>query len=34
MIAPTQIALARQANLLHLVEPDTTLIHIANTHGG
>ncbi len=34
MIASTQIALARQVDLLHLVEPDTTLIRIANTHGG
>jgi hypothetical protein len=34
MIAQTQISQARQANLLRLVEPDTTLIRIANTHGG
>ena len=34
MIASTQIAQARQVDLLRLVEPDTTLIRIANTHGG
>jgi hypothetical protein len=34
MIAQTQIAQARQVDLLRLVEPDTTLIRIANTHGG
>jgi hypothetical protein len=34
MIASTQIEQARRANLLRLVEPDTTLIRIANTHGG
>jgi DNA primase len=34
MIARTQIARARQVDLLRLVEPDTTLIRIANTHGG
>lgn len=34
MIDQTQIARARQVDLLRLVEPDTTLIHIANTRGG
>jgi len=34
MIASTQIAQARQANVLRLVEPDTALVRIANTHGG
>lgn len=34
MIAQTQIAQARQADLLRLVEPDTALARIANTHGG
>jgi hypothetical protein len=34
MIASTQITQARQVDLLRLVEPDTTLIRIANTHGG
>ena len=34
MIASTQIAQARQVDLLRLIEPDTTLIRIANTHGG
>jgi len=34
MITQTQIAQARQTDLLHLVEPDTTLLRIANTHGG
>jgi hypothetical protein len=34
MIAQTQITQARQVDLLRLVEPDTTLIRIANTRGG
>ena len=34
MIAQTQITQARQADLLRLLEPDTTLVRIANTHGG
>jgi DNA primase len=34
MIDQTQIARARQVDLLRLVEPDTTLMRIANTHGG
>ncbi len=34
MIAQTQITQARQVDLLRLVEPDTTLSRIANTHGG
>ena len=34
MIAQTQIVQARQVDLLRLVEPDTSLIRIANTHGG
>jgi len=34
MLPQTQIAQARQADLLRLIEPDTTLIRIANTHGG
>ena len=34
MIPSTQITQARQVDLLRLVEPDTTLIRIANTHGG
>ena len=34
MIAQTQIDQARQADLLRLVEPDTTWRHMANTHGG
>ena len=34
MLPQTQIAQARQVDLLRLVEPDTTLIRIANTHGG
>ena len=34
MIASTQIAQARQVDLLRLIEPDTTLIRIANTYGG
>jgi hypothetical protein len=34
MIASTQIAQARQVDLLRLIEPDTTLIRIASTHGG
>ena len=34
MIVQTQITQARQADLLRLLEPDTTLVRIANTHGG
>ena len=34
MIAQTQITQARQVDLLRLVEPDTALSRIANTHGG
>lgn len=34
MIAQTQIDQARRADLLRLLEPDTTLVRIANTHGG
>jgi hypothetical protein len=34
MIASTQITQARQVDLLRLVEPDTTLIRMAHTHGG
>jgi hypothetical protein len=34
MIAQTQITQARQVDLLRLVEPDTALTRIANTHGG
>jgi len=34
MIPQTQITQARQADLLRLVEPDTALVRIANTHGG
>jgi hypothetical protein len=34
MLPQTQIAQARQADLLRLIEPDTTLSRIANTHGG
>ena len=34
MLPQTEIAQARQADLLRLIEPDTTLSRIANTHGG
>ena len=34
MLPQTQIAQARQVDLLRLIEPDTTLSRIANTHGG
>lgn len=34
MVPQTQIEAARQVSLLHLVEPDTTLVRIAGTHGG
>gem|GEM_PF-2478343 len=34
MLPQTQIVQARQVDLLRLIEPDTTLTRIANTHGG
>ncbi len=34
MLPQIQVEQARSVSLLHLVEPDTTLIRIANTHGG
>ncbi len=34
MLPQIQVEQARQRDLLHLVEPDTTLIRIASTHGG
>ena len=34
MLDASEIARARQVDLLRLIEPDTTLVRIANTRGG